>query len=234
MYEQIKSDNYILEIYKKIEKYENNHCALAYHGITHAFNVSNLLKKILSLTNSNPQIIENAMIAGLLHDLGCYMGKEDHEIRSYEIAKKYIKENNIILKYHDEILQAIKNHRNDFSSNNPILRALVLSDKLDITKERISKFGINIIGMRQLQHIYDVVVDLQNDIFIVNFLTDENIDIKELLEEYPFMKKVFLSIKAYANYINLDYIIKINNLCLEEYYEKGFRVKLLEKTIKNI
>ena len=234
MYEQIKSDNYILEIYKKIEKYENNHCALAYHGITHAFNVSNLLKKILSLTNSNPQIIENAMIAGLLHDLGCYMGKEDHEIRSYEIAKKYIKENNIILKYHDEILQAIKNHRNDFSSNNPILRALVLSDKLDITKNRISKFGLNIIGMRQLQYIYDVIVNIKNNVFSVEFLANKNININELLEEYLFMKKVFLSIKAYASYLNLAYTIKINNLSLEEYYEKGFGIKILEKTTKNI
>lgn len=234
MLEKIKNDNYILEMYKKIEIYEKDHCAPAYHSKVHAFNVSKLIKKILSLTTSNFQLIEDAEIAGLLHDLGCYKGKENHEKRSYEIAKKYMEENRIILQYHNEVLEAIKNHRNDFYSNNPILRVLVLSDKLDITQERISKFGMNIIGMRQLQHIYDVVVDLQNDIFIVNFLTDENIDINELLEEYSFMKKVFLSIKAYANYINLDYIIKINNLCLEEYYEKGFRVKLLEKTIKNV
>lgn len=234
MFEQIKNDNYILEMYKKIEIYENDHYAPAYHSKVHAFNVSKLIKKILSLTTNNLQLIEDAAIAGLLHDLGCYNGKENHEKRSYEIAKKYMDENRIILQYHNEILEAIKKHRNDFYSNNPILRALVLSDKLDITKERISKFGMNIIGMRQLQHIYDVVVDLQNDIFIVNFLTDENIDINELLEEYSFMKKVFLSIKAYANYINLDYIIKINNLCLKEYYEKGFGVKLLEKTIKNV
>ena len=138
---------------------------------------------------------------------------EENQNLAYEIAKKYLEENKIILKYHNEVLQAIRNHRNDFCSNNLILRALVLSDKLDITKERISKFGMDIIGMRQLQHIYDVVVDLQNDIFIVNFLTDENIDINELLEEYSFMKKVFLSIKAYANFINLDYMIKINNKC---------------------
>ena len=234
MLEQIKNDNYILEMYKKIEIYEDYHSAPAFHSKVHAFNVSKLIKKILSLTTSTIQLIEDAAIAGLLHDLGCYLGKENHEKRSYEIAKKYMEENRIILRYHNEVLQAIRNHRNDFYSNNPILRALVLSDKLDITKERISKFAINIIGMRQLQHIYDVVVDLQNGIFIVNFLADENIDINELLEEYSFMKKVFLSIEAYANYINLDYIIKINNLCLEEYYEKRFRGKLLEKTIKNI
>ena len=234
MLEQKRNDNYILEMYKKIEIYENDHYAPAYHSKVHAFNVTKLIKEILSLTTSNLQLIENAEIAGLLHDLGCYKGKEDHEKRSYEIAKKYLEENRIILKYHNEVLQAIRNHRNDFCSNNLILRALVLSDKLDITKERISKFGMDIIGMRQLQHIYDVVVDLQNDIFIVNFLTDENIDINELLEKYSFMKKVFLSIKAYANFINLDYMIKINNKCLEEYYEKGFRGKLLEKAIKNI
>ncbi len=214
MYNKILNDNYILELYKLIEKYEEENNAPAYHGKNHAINVSKYIEMILTKLGYDQEIIEDAKIAGLLHDLGCNLGKEDHELRSYDIAKEYIKSRRIKLKNKKMVLEAIKNHRNNFESDNIITRVLVLSDKLDIKADRVAPNGYNLIGMRQYQYINDINISIENGIFKVNFVIDEQANIYELTNFY-FTKKVIDSIIAFAKNQNLNFCIYINNQILE-------------------
>ena len=210
LYEEILNDLYINELYDNIEKYENNNESWANHSKKHALNVSIIIEKLLLLSKSNKKTIETAKIAALLHDLGCVNGKDKHEIRGYEIAKEYLSKKEISTYRKKEILNAIKNHRNCLNSDNHILNALVLSDKLDITKDRVLKAGYNIKGMRQLINIDDIKITKNGKILKINFITSKNIDLKELNEFY-FMDKVYKSIKNYANYYNWFYQICFND-----------------------
>lgn len=214
MYNKILNDDYILEIYKQIEKYEEENNSPAYHGRNHAINVSKYIEAILIKLDYDREIIEEAKVAGLLHDLGCYLGKEDHELRSYNIAKEYIKSRRIKLKNKKMVLEAIKNHRNNFESDNIITRVLVLADKLDIKADRVAPNGYNLIGMRQYQYINDINISIENGIFKVNFVIDEQANIYELTNFY-FTKKVIDSIIAFAKIQNLNFCIYINNQILE-------------------
>lgn len=65
---------------------------------------------------------------------------------------------------------------------------LIISDKLDITKQRLANEGYNVIGMRQLQYIEDVVITFSDSDFIVNFLITDELNFQELFDFY-FKKK---------------------------------------------
>ena len=71
-------------------------------------------------------------------------------MRSRIFAEKYFAENNIKPAYQNKILNAIEEHSNGFDSDELITLVLIISDKLDITNERLAKEGYKVPGMRQL------------------------------------------------------------------------------------
>ena len=87
--------------------------------------------------------------------------------------------------------------------------ALIISDKLDIKSTRISKAGLNVHGLRQLKHMNDITLEIKEGILEINFLSDEAMNQAEL-EQFYFMDKVFKSIQAFADKVNLVPIVNLN------------------------
>jgi len=87
--------------------------------------------------------------------------------------------------------------------------ALILSDKLDIKYNRITDEGKRIIGNRQYQYIEDILLDINSKNININFICDNNIDLKELMD-YFFTKKVFKTIKSFSKKFNLNLKVSIN------------------------
>lgn len=214
IYNQIVNDNLLVSHYKQIEEFEDHTGGWAYHNWVHVTNVALLVEKILSRLNVTDTYIEHAKIASILHDTGALEGKINHAERGMKFAEKYFKKNSIEPIYKKEILSSIKNHSNGFDSTELMTLALIVSDKLDITKSRLAKEGYNVIGMRQLQYINNVELLFSNNTFIVNFETDKNIDLIEWRNFY-FINKVFTSVKVFAKKINFDSLIKVNGKLLK-------------------
>lgn len=210
VYDMIKNDNEIIEIYNTIYENTNTDDEWAHHDLQHVNNVTNLVESLLSQLGYDNEFISEAKIAALLHDVGALQGKKEHNIRSYNFAKDYFKRKNIKLKNEELVLEAIKIHSAGFDTDNIIALALILSDKLDIKYTRMAPGGYKVIGMRQIQYIKDVQIKLSNNNLFVNIICDENID-KEELEEYYFIIKVFKAIIAFSKKINLEPIVKFNN-----------------------
>lgn len=211
IFNKVANDGYIIGLYNDILKYEekaNN--IFAKHDYTHALNVTNMVETILKKLNYDEDIIEAAKIACILHDIGCIKGKEGHANRSYQMAKEYFKNNSIIFKKQEEVLDAIKNHSVGFDTDNIITLALIFSDKVDIKKERLTKEGYKVEGFKEIQHIKDIDITIDEKNFTVNFITDKNMD-KEALEKYYFTVKVFKAIYSFANKIKLNPIVLIDN-----------------------
>ena len=209
-YDIVSNDKDILDIYNRINKYEIKEGQRAYHNFNHVINVSKTVKQILEALNYEEDFIDEAQVAAILHDTGCLEGKEDHEIRSFEYAKKYLEDKNIKLKNKEMILEAIKDHRNGFDTDNIITLALIFADKLDIKKTRITPEGCKIIGNRQFQYINDINVKIDDKSLNVYFTCDNQIDLTEL-EEYYFTSKVFKAIKSFSKEMNLKPDVFINN-----------------------
>ena len=209
-YELVRNDKNIIELYNKISKYEDETKGWAHHNLNHVNNVALLTEKLLKELNYDEDFIEEAKIAAILHDVGCLEGKDNHASRSYDYAKKYIDDNNINLNNKDLVLEAIKIHSDGFDTNNVIALVLILSDKLDIKYTRVAKEGYHIEGMRQLQYIENILINLDNNILKINFICNPKIN-KQELEAFYFIPKVFKAIIAFSNKMNLTPEVLFNN-----------------------
>ncbi len=210
MYEKILKDDKIIELYKNIDDYEDKNKGWAHHNLTHAINVATMIESILKQLEYNNEFIDEAKVAALLHDIGCIKGKDHHAERSAIMAKKYLNNNQIKLKYEDEVIEAIKYHSAGFEEKNIMTLCLIFCDKLDIKKSRVGKEGYNIIGMRQFQYINNIKIKINDKNVKVDFIIGDGVDLKEL-ENFYFINKVFNAINSFSNIIKRKALIKINN-----------------------
>ena len=210
LYNKIKNDTFIIDIYNKIHKYEDEEKGWAYHDYNHVLNVSSIVENILSMLNYDEELIYSAKIACILHDTGALQGKDEHALRSYEFAKKYFEENDINFNNEYQVLEAIKIHSDGFDTDNVIALSLILADKLDVKYTRVAQAGKMIIGNRQFCNIEDITVNTENDTLIFNFKTNSKLNLKEL-NEYYFTKKIFKAVDSFCNKVNKKYKIKLNN-----------------------
>ena len=209
IYEKIKNDYIIIDIYNKIHNYEDNENGWAYHDYNHVLNVSQLVGEILTILNYDSDFIYSAKIACILHDTGALQGKDDHALRSYNFAKKYFEDNNIKFDNIEQVLEAIKIHSDGFDTDNIIALSLILADKLDVKYSRVAEEGKKIIGNRQFLNIEDIEINNINDIFIINFKTNSKMDIEEL-NNYYFTLKIFKAIDSFFSTVGRKYIITMN------------------------
>ncbi len=209
-FNKIINDKKILNIYEKILKDEVKNGFWAHHGFEHVYFVTNLAEQILTMLNYDNNFIEETKIATILHDIGCIEGKEKHSVRSYEFAKKYIKDNQIKLTNEYDVLEAIKMHSNGFQTDNIITSVLILSDKLDIRYNRLTKKGENIKGIRQWKNIKDVIPRIEGNILYIKFICPTELNKKEL-EEFYFTTKLIKAIKCFEKNLKIHSIVYLNN-----------------------
>ena len=210
VYNNLINNQEIIDIYNKIEKYEKENDGIAFHNYNHVKNVTDIATNLLIHLNYDDNTIYKIKIACLLHDVGAIIGKEGHADRSYEYAKKLFIDNNWNFLDKDKILDAIKNHSNGFDTDNILTLIIILADKLDIKSSRITEYGKKVIGNRQYGHIQDISIDIKNNTLIVNFITDDKLDMDEF-NDYYFTKKVFKAIFSFSNKLNLQYKVMIDN-----------------------
>ena len=210
IYNEILNDKSIKLLYNEIEIFEDREKGWAYHNYAHVLNVTKIVEKTLLSIGFNQEVILKAKRACLLHDVGALQGKDNHAYRSYEYAKNYLKDNNIVFDGIEDVLEAIKIHSDGFDTNNLIALSLIFADKLDIKKSRITEEGKKIVGNRQYVHIEDIIVSTDNKCLIVNFITDGNMNMKEV-NEYYFTKKVFNAIKSFSSKVGLTWKVLLDN-----------------------
>lgn len=211
VFKKVYYDEEIRNIYNKIdEKEEQNENAWCHHNFNHVDNVKNLVIEILSKLKCSKELIDEAKIAAILHDVGALEGKQNHAYRSYQFAKNYFAQNNIELKDNNLILEAIKNHSDGFDTDNIIQLALILADKLDIKCTRTTQNGLKIPGNREFNNITDIKIDLVKNNLEVFFYSNKYLN-REELENYYFMDKVKNAIKSFSEKFELQYRVYLND-----------------------
>ena len=204
-YESVTTDPAITQIYDQITAIELEQHETAHHGMPHILRVTKRTAQLLHGVHAGGTLIEEACLAAYLHDVGKLQGKKDHAARSYQFAKAYFKEHGILLTHEKDVLEAIKEHSNGFDAENPIARALILADKLDISYERLTPYALMETGIRQMRHIRSVRTEIAYGTKPMLHVTLEcapEIDLEEL-RDYPFLRKVERAIDAFADYFFL-------------------------------
>ena len=206
IYKKITQDTKIKELYKKVDECNNN--MWAFHGLQHVNNVDKMVEKVLKKLNCSSEQIYKAKICAYLHDIGAVNGKDGHAKKSAEFCREYFNNFNLTQAEKDEMIFAIENHGNYIQNSGLLHAVLIFSDKLDIDKTRISQSGYKIDGMKEMQWINKVFVDI-NDKLIINFECHKNFN-KQEFEDYYFCQKVFDSINSFSNIIGKKQHITLN------------------------
>jgi len=209
MFEKIKQDPYIIKLYEQIELLEQDGELWHNHSSLHINNVIKTVEDVLIKLNYNQEIIEMAKIAALLHDIGCAYGKDNHAEKSYQLAKEYFENNDIKTSDNEMVLEAIKLHSGKETTNNFIAKVLIFADKIDIKGDRITNAGKKIPVVKESQHIEDIIIEINDQELIVNFVANKKIN-KTDLDTFYFLPKIFKAIKGFASELDLKAKILFN------------------------
>jgi len=136
-FEIIKNNPTVKAFIEKSDKYLE---ALGYteHGFRHVSLVAEISENILKRLNYSEKEQLLAKIAAYLHDIGNFLGRENHTVSGAMIAYNVLKDLEYSLEDISLIMEAISNHdeKTGFISN-PITAAVVLADKSDAHRSRV-------------------------------------------------------------------------------------------------
>lgn len=109
MLERINIENNILDIYKYVENLfkERKDENLTYHNWEHTKYVYATLKLHCEFCNFEWSKTEPLLVAALFHDVGYLYGYDNHEDRSIETVRKYLKEKNRTEKFISNVSKII-------------------------------------------------------------------------------------------------------------------------------
>jgi len=171
----------------------------ACHGRYHALFVVDMVEHILQSLSYELRIIELGKIAALLHDIGNIAGRWNHARKGAALAT-------VLMEYpvhflQEEkgiIIQAIEDHSGGKDISSAVGAALLIADKVDISKRRILPFKSIDDWHKNLLEIEDVHLHVSNDSIIINYITTESFSKDLLMSDYT--KGFQLPIKA-AEYL---------------------------------
>jgi putative nucleotidyltransferase with HDIG domain len=136
-FEIIKNNPVIRTFIERSDKYLES---LGYteHGFRHVSLVAEISENILKRLNYSEKDQLLAKTAGYLHDIGNFLGRENHTISGAIIAYTILKDLNFSIEDISLIMEAISNHdeKTGFISN-PITAAVVIADKSDAHRSRV-------------------------------------------------------------------------------------------------
>lgn len=198
-----------------IQKADESLIALGFteHSFPHVTSVAETAARILQALNADGDAIENARIAGFLHDIGNVVNRVDHAQSGAIMAFRLLDNMGADPEQIATIITAIGNHdENTAFPVNAVAAALILADKTDVRRSRVrnqdfATFDIHDrvnYAVRESQ----VQVDAQKkEISLVLGIDSEICSVTDYFE--IFLGRMILCRKA-AEKLNLHFALIIN------------------------
>lgn len=194
------------EVLNKVEKGMLRGC----HGRYHTMFVVDTVEYLLKSLSYNSKIVEFGKIAALLHDIGNIAGRWNHARKSAALAEVFLDDLEELLPTEKNmIVQAIGNHSDGENIMSPIGAALLLADKVDVSKRR--RLHIEPIDnwYSNLLQIEDMDINIWGTEIIINFTTTEAFAKEAFINGY---RKNFNLITKAAEYLGCTCNYQFNEM----------------------
>ena len=174
------------------------------HGKYHALFVADTTEYLLKSLSYDARTIEIGKVAGLLHDIGCIVGRWNHASMSAAIVSVWLEASQVLLPEEKNIIiQAIKDHSEGKDLSSAVGAAVLFADKIDVSKKRNLSPEPNHPRYKELSTIDDVEVNISDKIITINYVTNELFSIDK--SKHPYCLLVMA-----ANYLGCDCHFHIN------------------------
>ncbi len=184
------------------------------HSERHCMLVAKRAAYILQQLDYDEHRIELAKIAGYIHDIGNSVNRIDHAHSGAILAYHILKEMGMNVSDRTEIMMAIGNHdENTGTAVSDISAALILADKSDAHRSRVSKKDRNIFDKHDEVNYAVTHSELKIDVEHKKVILDLKIDTKicPVIDYFEiFMDRTKMSKRA-AKYLGLWFELIIND-----------------------
>jgi len=162
--------NKIIDTINEINKDTFTACHGKYHTLFVILMTEHILKSLLY----DARTIELGKIAALLHDIGNIAGRRSHAHKGAALASVFLDDLGCFMPEEKSmIVHAIKDHSNGEDITSAIGAALLIADKVDISKRRI--FSVKNIDAwhKNLLEIENVDLHISDKSIIIDYITTE-------------------------------------------------------------
>ena len=205
-YEVLAKDEKLNKIIDSINE-ANKDYLFACHGRYHTMFVVNTIEYILTNIGCDEKTVTLGKIAGLLHDIGTLYGKRDHAQRSSEMCEPFLRKINLPPKSKRKVIQAIEDHQKGLMIESEVGAALLIADKIDLSKDRVLELGKKDLWHKNLLNIKKTEVSIEKKNIIVNYVTNNKFNEELFLEGWK--KGCDVPIQA-AKFLGYECIFRIN------------------------
>ena len=210
--EDVKNNSEVQELIVGAQR-QLNELGYTEHSNRHIGIVSQRAGMILEKLKFKERTIELTKIAGYLHDIGNVVNRIDHAHSGAILANQILKEMGMPVEERVEIMMAIGNHdENTGTAISNISAALILADKSDVHRKRVSKTNMSTFDSHDRVNYAVTNADLQMDAEQRKITLDLKIDTKicPVLDYFEiFMDRTMMS-KYAAKYLKIWYELIIN------------------------
>lgn len=184
------------------------------HSYRHIGIVSKRAGDILKDLGYDERTVELTRIAGYMHDIGNCVNRVDHAHSGAILSYNLLKDMGMDVKERTEIMMAIGNHdENTGTAISDISAALILADKSDVARSRVSKTNIATFDIHDKVNYAVTNADLKLDAEskVITLKLDIDTKICPVLDYFKiFMDRTIMS-KYAAKYLKIWYELIINN-----------------------
>ena len=184
------------------------------HSYRHLGIVSKRAGDILRDLGYDERTVELTRIAGYMHDIGNCVNRVDHAHSGAILSYNILKDMGMDVDERTEIMMAIGNHdENTGTAISDISAALILADKSDVARSRVSKTNIATFDIHDKVNYAVTNADLKLDAEnrVITLKLDIDTKICPVLDYFKiFMDRTIMS-KYAAKYLKIWYELIINN-----------------------
>lgn len=207
-----KDINKIIDAINEMQKDVFSAC----HGRYHTMFVVDMAEHVLQLLSYDPRTVELGKIAALMHDIGNIAGRLNHARKSAALAEIFLDDCVQLLPNEKSMLvQAIEDHSAGENISSVVGAALLIADKVDISKRRVLPLKVIDDWHKNLLEIEDVDVQISDKSITINYTTTEAFSKELFIDDYA---KGFNLPKKAAKYLGCTCQFQFNGRL--ESYEK--------------
>jgi len=218
---EIFHDPFIWDIYRQIGNLEtaSEESLKKSGGVRHDFShVSAVLGNVDQICNALGLCDadrEEILISALLHDVGNMHGRKDHHKNGALMAEEYLNQIDMDEQVKFRIVDSIAGH----GSGSETLQGkiLALADKLHCTADRFYPTTRQVApeeshGVSLLMDLKSVDVSVDGDTFIIQFTSNGNFNMDEIIEYQPLIAKIFIPIKECIESLGMKQMVLVDDI----------------------
>ncbi len=187
------------------------------HGLEHVQEVAERAEKIAKSIGLSYEDTQTAIISAYLHDIGNFMGRENHQLSGALLAYNILKDLDFDINFISKVMTAIASHDETNSEiTDKVSAVLILADKSHVHKQRVREkspfnFDIHDKVNYAVQESNIVVYPSKQEIWL-SLLIDTNIS--KVLDYFEIFLKRMLLCKKAASFLGYNFHLKINDSIL--------------------